>query len=343
MTTELQQTRGSVKIEGKIVGFDKTQENSYRKGNTKESNKPYRSISLGVKTSPTNMIYQLNQFGMVPEKASKIIKFKGRGNKEHFEIDYAHKSEIPDGAGVMGFGIVGVGDGEQGKQTIKNYFAYDAVEKIANEYSNEDSVVINGEFDIDTYESNGESKTTVKYNMKKIWLTKDPIDFDKEDFNEVASFEQEFVVVNHNLDKEAKKLYVTGRLITFKKDWHDITFTIDLSKHEILGQNIYKKTKFGDILKVQGIIVNGVVLVEAPVQEFDWGGETPAGQQNVIGSRISELQITNVLEHKAKVYKEDDFFKAADFSSNDPWTKAATNNNSKDVDPFAESAGSFEW
>ncbi|MEK4006430.1 hypothetical protein [Paenibacillus sp. FSL H3-0333] len=342
MTTELQQTRGSVKIEGKIVGFDKTQENSYRKGSTKESNKPYRSISLGVKTSPTNQIYQLNQFGMIPEKAAKVIKFKGRGNKEHFEIDYAHKSELPDGAGVMGFGIVGVGDGEQGKQTIKNYFAYDAVEKIADEYGNDDSVVINGEFDIDTYESNGESKTTVKYNVKKIWLAKEPIDFEKENYKEVASFEQEFVVVGHNLDKDAKKLYVTGRLITFKKDWYDITFTIDLVKHEALGQNIFKKTKFGDILKVQGIIVNGVVLVEAPVQTFDWGGEIPAGQQNVISNRISELQITNVLEHTPKVYKEDDFFKAAEFSTEDPWASSTSSKSTNSEDPF-DKKEEFQW
>lgn len=329
MTTELQQTRGSVKIEGIIVGFDKSQENSYRQGTT-GTDKPYRSIGLSAKTSPTNIIYQLNQFGMVPEKPIKVTKFKGKNNKEQFVIDYTHKDELPDGAGVMGFGIVGVGDGEQGKQTIKNYFAYDAVEKIANEYGNDSSVVINAEFDIDSYQSNGENKTTVKYNIKKIWLTKEPIDFEKEAFEEVASFEQEIVVVSHSLDKEAKKLYVTGRLITFKKEWHDIVFTIDLSQHETLGQNIYKKTKFGDLLKVQGKIVNGVVLTEAPAQEFDWGGSVPAGQQNVISSRISELQITNVKEHKPKFYKEEDFFKPDEFSGSPFEDEDA--GNSKDPD-----------
>ncbi|WP_431785849.1 hypothetical protein [Paenibacillus lactis] len=316
MTTELKQTNGKIRVEGRVIGFDPQSENTYREGTTNTSGKPYRSVSLNVKTSPTNVIYNLDLFGTVP-KNNKVKVFSNKnGDKQSLELNFDERNNAPAGFTCFGFGTVGTGfEKENGRIKMKNYFNLDGAEVIKNTLENDASVWIDGEFNISNYISNGEERQNIKYTIKRIGL-KDEIDFDQENFKEVASFEQEVVIVGHDLDKENKKLYVTGRIIDFKQEWNDVTFVVNLNEYEKLGQNIYKKTKFGDLLTLQGKIVNGVILTEAPKDdEFDWGGETPEGQgQRVIKDRISELQITNVKDHKPKFYKEDDFFKPDEFS-----------------------------
>lgn len=303
--TELKQTVGKIRIEGKIAGLDA--EGAYREGDTK-ARQPYRSISTSVKTSPTNVIYNIDLFGQVPTKKVKIFSNKN-GEKKQLEIDFDDRDNIPDGFTCFGFGTVGTGfEKESNKLKMKNYFNYDGVKVIKDSLQNDVSVWIDGEFNINTYESNGETKTNVKYTISRIGV-KDDIDFEADNFNEVASFEQEFVVTQHQFDKETKKLYVGARIIGWDKTWKDITFVVDANKYETLAANIYKKTKFGDLLKVQGLIRSGVELAEVEEEpQLNWGGETPTGQgKRAIRNRINELQITNVMSHTAKVYKEDDF------------------------------------
>ncbi|TVY09886.1 hypothetical protein [Paenibacillus cremeus] len=304
---ELKQTVGKIRIEGKIQGLEA--EGAYREGRTKNGEgQPYRSISTSVKTSPTNTIYNIDLFGQVPNKKVKIFSNKN-GNKQQMEIDFDERDQMPDGFTCFGFGTVGTGfEQENGRLKMKNYFNYDGVKAIKDNLHNDTPVWIDGEFNINTYESNGETKTNVKYTIARIGL-KDEMDFDADNFKEVASFEQEFVVTEHQLDKEARKLYVGARIIGWDKTWKDITFVVDANKYETLANNVYKKTKFGDLLKVQGVIRSGVELAEVEEEpELNWGGETPTGQgKKAIRNKINELQITNVMSHTAKVYKEDDF------------------------------------
>lgn len=334
MTTELKQTNGKIRVEGKVIGFDPENENTYRQGITKESSKEYRSVSLSVKTSPTNMIYNLDLFGTVPNKKVKVFSNKN-GEKRSLELDFEERNNAPEGFTCFGFGTVGTGfEKENGRIKMKNYFNLDGAEVIKDSLENDASVWIDGEFNINKFMSNGEMKQSIKYTIKRIGL-KDEIDFDQENFKEVASFEQEVVIVGHNLDKDNKKLYVTGRIIDFKQEWDDVTFVVNLNEYEKLGHNIYKKTKFGDLITLQGKIVNGVVLTEAPVlDEFDWGGETPEGQgQRMIQDRVSELQITNVKDYKAKVYKEEDFFKLNE-SKSSPFEDQPTSTIDEDELPW---------
>lgn len=313
--TELQQNRGTIRVEGKIVGFDN--ENTYRTGDTK-AGQPYRSVSLTVKTSPNNVIYNLDAFGQVPTKKVKIFSNKN-GEKKNMEIDFKDRDNMPEGFTCFGFGTVGTGFEKDttGKIKMKNYFNYDGAEVIKSSVANETSVWIDGEFNINEYIVNGEDRSTVKYQINRIGLLKDEVDLDAENFKEVASFEQEFVVVSTNVDKEAKKVYVSARIINFNKSWKDISFVVDANQYETLASNFIKRAKFGDVIKAQGKIINGTVLTEVEeVAEINWGGEAPEGQgKKVNRNKISELQITNVVSHTAKVYKEDDFIKVNPFAN----------------------------
>lgn len=331
MANELIQTKGSVKINGILVGFDG--ENTFREGKTKNGEGlPYRSASLSVKTSPTNVVYNLDAFGQEDnDRKVKVFSNKG-GEKRSLEIAFKDRNDIPDGFTAFGFGTVrtAIEKDSNNKAVIKNYFTYDAVEKIKEALKDGDSVWVNAEFSPNTYVKDGETRTTVKYAVNGIGLSKNEINFEDEEFKEVASFEQELVVVNVDLDKETKKVYVTGRLIKYNKTWDDIVFVVDGNKYEKLAININKKFKFGDFVKVQGIILNGTVMeeVEEKSDGFDWGGEEPQGVQKFTKSKISELQITNVVSHEAKKFKEEDFF----VDDQDPF-------NSDGDSPFDDDAG----
>lgn len=309
MKKELQQTKGSVKLMGQVVGLQN--ENTFREGVTKNGDGvPYRTASLGIKTSPTNVVYNLDTFGQVIE-GRKVKVFSNKNNeKQTLEIDFKDRDNIPAGFTPFGFGTVSTSfeKDANGKAVRKNYFSYDGVKVIRDTLKEGESVWINGEFNPNTYVSNGETKTTVKYTMSSIGYLKKDIDFESENFKEVASFEQEMVIVNVDLDKESKKVYVTGRLIKYDKSWDDIVFVVDANSYEKLAVNVNKLLKFGDLVKVQGKIVNGVVLEEQKNDGgFDWGGESPQGVGTFVKNKISELQITNVVEHTKKVYKEEDF------------------------------------
>lgn len=329
---EIQQTRGKVRFEGELI-FDRNAQGTYREGITKNGEgRPYRSVSLGVKTSKTNKVYNIDLFGQIPadkNKVAKISKFKGK-TREKVEVNYNNKKDIPDGVAVFGFGIVGVG--HDGK-TVKNYFTYDAIEEICNRYKSGDPVWIDATFKIDTYESNGETRTTIKYEITKIGFLSEALDFDAEDFKEISSYEQDVVVVDHVHVPETNKLNVAVRIIHWDGTWKDATFVIDMSTHKDLAVNVKKKTKFGDILKIRGVVVNAVVLTETEQPtEIDWGGTDPEGQgKRVIKDHISEVRITNVVSHEAKKYKEDDFI--VPVSTTDQFDTSSSKDPFKDDEP----------
>lgn len=333
---ELVQTIGSIKLKGIVVGLNN--ENTFREGITKNGDGvPWRSVSLTIKTNQNNVIYNNDVYGQVQEKKVKVYSNKD-GEKKTLEIDFDERNDLPPGFTPFGFGTVRTSfhKAENGKFAAKNYFSYDAVEEIKNNLEDGKSVWVNAEFDPNTYVSNGETKTTVKYKIMSIGLLKEDLDFSKEDFKETASFEQEFIVVGTQIVKEQKKVYVTGRLINYNQTWDDITFVIDANKYEKLATNVLKKLKFGDFVKAQGIILNGSVFEEEQKenskQKFDWGGEEPEGQKKYIKNRISELQITNIIEHKEKMYKEEDFIKVDPFENEDSQSEDSNNGND---DPWA--------
>ncbi|EGL19844.1 hypothetical protein [Paenibacillus sp. HGF7] len=259
-----------------------------------------------MKTSKTNVIYNLDLFGQIPDKKVRLHSNKD-GVKQKIEIDYTERENFPEGFTCFGFGVTSLAleKDSEGKSRKHNYFDYEAVGKIRDSINDGDYVWIDATFNINTYISNGETRSKVKYKIENIGF-KSPADFEQDNFKEVSSFEYDIVVLNTNLNKEKNRLYVGGRLIDYFGNFSDMTFTVDTSKHEALAENIKNKTRFGDIISVQGRCVNGAVLVEAP-KVLDWGGESPEGVGKLVEDKVSEFQITKVTGHKAKAYKQDDF------------------------------------
>lgn len=305
--SELQQTKGFIKLYGRVVGMENP--NAYHEGIT-NSGEEFRSLNFGIKTSPNNIIY-LDLVGVKLNRKVKVFSNKNN-EKKVLEIDFDDRFNLPPGFTPLGFGTIRISL-HKDSQGTHNWFNYDGIEILKNTLKDDDSIYVIGEFNPSTYEVNGEKRTKVRYTISRIGYLDNPINFD-ENFKEVASFEQEFVVIDKNLDKEQNKLYIVARLINYNKKWNDINFVIDANKYKDLASNFYKKTKFGDVIKAQGLIRNCIITQEIEQQEeIDWGGETPEGiGKRVITNRINELEITRVVAHKPGVYKEEDFIEEDD-------------------------------
>lgn len=331
---ELVQTKGSVKFLGQVVGLQN--ENTYRSGVTKNGEGvPYLTASLTVKTSSNNVVYNLEHFGQIIEgKKVKVYSNKG-GEKQTLEIDFNDRKNLPEGFTPFGFGTLRTSfeKDAKGKPIQKNYFSYDGVEVVKDMLKDGESVWVNGEFNPNTYMSNGEQKTSVKYTMNSIGYLKEDVDFESEKFIETSSFEQEMVVIDVNVDKETKKAYVTGRLIRYNKSYDDIVFVVDGNDQQEFAKNFISKVKPFDLIKTEGRIINGTVLEEVEPEKvaIDWGGETQEtfARKNFTKNRIQEFRITNVTVHTPKFYKEDDFE-----VSQDPFNDNTDKSEENDGDPF---------
>lgn len=307
MSDVLEQTKGKIKIEGIVKGIKN--ENAIREGFTK-SEKPYKSISFFLQTSPDNRV-KVELFGMEKDevyaysqkdKKSKKIAW---GNREGNFGDYK----------VLGANLF-LEQGSDGKNIRKVLVEYDAVDYIAEHLNEGDSVRVNGEMSFQTFEDQqGNTKESQSFNIRSISKI-EPIDFEAEGFKEVSSFEQEIVVAETMVDDETKQLIINAYTIAYNKDVVGATFVVDGEKLPKLANNMAKRFGYGDFIKVFGKIVNLTVKEEAEVEETlddaeDWGGDDEIKNEmetSYVTNYIKELQITTVdsATYEPKKYKEED-------------------------------------
>ena len=294
---KLEQTKGNFKLSGIVVGI--TKENSYIEGETKD-NVPYRTVKFGVKTSNTNIIntelYGAEQDFVYPysstEKKSLKIPFKDRNE------------ELQDTYHIIGINVT-----TEGNEKV-TYVEYDAVEPIHQGFNDGDSVYVTGELKPNSFIStSGDLVSNFKYSIKSITFKEKPVDFDDPKFKVTASFEQDIVITDTNLDKKTNKVLVNGYAIGYADSFKQVQYVVHYDKNEKLGNN-FLKLKFGDYIKVLGICINSPTIEAV---EDEWGSEVPTGYKTG-GKYVSELRITAVAKDKdgtsifkKKRYKEEDF------------------------------------
>lgn len=308
----LEQTKGKIKIEGKVVGIKN--ENAYREGFT-QSDKPYKSLQFFVQTSPTNRV-KVEMFGM---ERDEVIFYNSKERKST-RVAWDKRGTEIKGAKLLGSNLYLEGSGE--KKTRKVLVEFDAIDYILEHVKDDDSVRIGGSIDFGQFEdSEGKKKNTVKFPIGSITKIAD-IDFEAENFKEIAQFEQDIVVNDKMVDDETKKLLISAYVINYKKEGNvavDADFIVDGATHPKLANNMSKRLEFGDLIKVYGLIRNETIQVlaepdesEEVDEEDDWGGDeeiASAFDNNYINEFINELKIISVDSssyEKAK-YTEEDF------------------------------------
>lgn len=309
----LEQTKGKFKLEGKVVGISNT-ENAYHEGYT-NSDKPYKSLSFFVQTSPDNKV-KVELFGM---ERDEVTAYSQKA-KESKKVKWANRHNDHKDFKVMGVNMF-LEKGSDGKNKKTVLVEFDAIDYILKNLNEDDSVRVSGDLGFQNYENQqGEMKESVKFNIRSVSKLDKAIDFTEEDFKEVSMFEQEIVATETIVDTEAKKLIIGSRTITYQgKETPTATFVVDAEKLPKLANNMAKRLSFGDFIKVFGLVINKTVKEEAEVEADesleldDWGGDDDiksSMETQYITNYINELQVTTVdsSTYKKGKYKEEDFF-----------------------------------
>ncbi|SDX94020.1 hypothetical protein [Thermoactinomyces sp. DSM 45892] len=334
MANELKQTKNEFKLMGKLTRLDRQGAfNEEVSAQGKRKGETYRKLRFGVKTSETNEIliemhdYQPKEVHLWNQKLAneaKVKKVKYKGEMVAYGEWIKNKKKLEaDGYEVLQTKIF-VSDEETGRIVKEGMPRYTASKYIHDCFKNGDSVLIEGEINYSEYESrNGEKKRSRNFWIKRITKQKEDIEFDSNEFKELSFFEQAMVFIGVELDRDNSKAYVTGRMIDKRTNFADSEFALDFSDGKggidetmyRLASNLQKKFHFGDVIKIDGNIVNRVIIQEDFREEEDLllalGGRAKPNHARSWSSKsyISELQIEGVRAWDKKVYQEEDFVK----------------------------------
>lgn len=297
--TKKDETKGKFKLIGIVSGLN---EESFREGVT-ASGKDYRSVSFNVQTSETNKV-RVELFGMVKDR----VFLYSQKDKETKEVTWEERNENHGSYKLLGTNMKLEKD-KAGKAVRKVMAEYDAIEYMEEMLKDGMSVAVTGRTSVNSYENDeGEKRTNIQLQLSSISLMKNEIDFEDEEFKETCNFEQEVVIVEVE-DNEDGKTDVYTKLIDYKGDAHDVVYTVNKEELPKLAQNMKKRMKFGDFIKVYGVITNKVELVEGKdedleTDEDDWGGDDELTEE------MEKSYITNyIVENEIRAVKSSTYVK----------------------------------
>ena len=351
---KLEQTRGEFKIKGLVKGIDR--DNAYEEGVRPEgrhAGRTFRKLNLGIQTSENNQL-RLGMFSYEPdevflwnnEKRKKDKNYKGE--RIPYE-EYLQKKEIlkANGTAVLQARI-GVEYDEDNKLVSHGLTTYEASEEIYDNVDNDDSVYVEGQISYSEYKNRqNEMVTGINYNINRLFKSNTDFDLRAEDYEEQDYYEQQFVYVDSMVDKAKKQLIVVGRIIDYQENTVDTNFVINYGEDKgmaKLADNMKKKFKFGDLVKVFGQLVNRSVEQDVEEEEDDLlsalGGKAqPSHAKRANFSYEREMTIDGVLEWERGYYTEEDFYAnelVEEEDENDLSSELGGKSAPKNDNPFAD-------
>lgn len=320
---KLEQTRGLFKLRGFVKGVDRDNafEESVRTDGTR-AGETFRKLNLGIQTTDSNQI-RVGLFSYEPEEVFIWNSAKKKKNKDYkgeripYEQYLETKEILKENGDAVLQSRVGVEHDEKGKAISHSMTHFEAIEEIYTNIDNDDSVYVEGQVGYSSYKNKeDEDVTGINYNIEKFYKSSKPYDFDDEKYEPMHYYEQQFVYVDSMIDKSAKKLYVTGRIIDYRQNTVDAVFVVNYGDDESMGKlakNINKKFQFGDLVTVFGEVLNESIETEVEDSEDDsilagLGGKSQpshASRTNVTYNR--EMTIDGVTQWEKKKYTLEDF------------------------------------
>lgn len=283
--SKLQQTKSSFRIRGVIQGKDNpTRRNGYREGvvkNGASAGKPYRSIRFLVQTAPDNKI-PVEMFGMVRDTAN----WYNRQLQDNKKVPWEQRYNEPPA----------------GYELIKPEF--DQIQEINENFKDGDSVVVVGEIRFSTYEGqDGNIRQQKTYSIKNIYESTEDVDFENENFIEDNEFGLDIIVNDVMKVPQDEKTVISFYTVDYRGDFYP-------GQGEILHSNVsngflrnISRMKFGDFMRVNGIIHNRVIEEEIEIDD-DWGTQESTAQQFYNALEITGVDPTTIMK---KMYSQEDF------------------------------------
>lgn len=288
---ELQETKGTFQVKGKISGVEK--ERFYVDKKTK-NNKDFRAVNFGCEYDDKKTVYMaLN--GMTQDNVYFSKKNQETGKTETKKVAWANRKKFnEDGWRMIGvnLGLVKTTD-KDGKEINdkKTMTQFDACEYIRENMEDEMSTFIRGNIEFSSYlDGEGNIRRSIKYVPNQVSLCK-TVDFEEynEDNKPVHDFTQTIVFMG--IDKELENERETGRFTVQAKivTWSDIIDTeFIITDAKLAG--LFKK----NLKKYNSISVHGKIEVTHKVEESSsddgWGAAN--SMTSVVAPTKTEMIIT---------------------------------------------------
>lgn len=257
----LPQTKGTFQVRGKVIGTSK--DKFYVEKMTK-NNKPWRSVNFGVQFDNEKTLY-VGTNGMERDVVYFSKKLED-GKTDKKVIPWKDRFNYHE----EGYRMIGVNVGvekttDENGNTVNNKKTltdYDSCKEISDHLRDDMSVFVKGNLEFSTYQDSHRTK----FVTSQVSLTKDDVDFEKEEFHPVADFTQMIVFMGVTPNKEKTRATVEAKIVTYD--------TIEDAEFIIEDMNLARM--FAKQLKpYTGIKVWGRISVEKDTEEVEttdcWG------------------------------------------------------------------------
>ena len=333
--SNLEQTKGTFKLIGKVVNIDRENamtERTMDKG--KNKGREYRNLRFGIQTAPDNMV-QIGMFSFEPIEVYVWETENRKGGKMPYDKWKKNRKVLEKQKKIPLETAVGLERDEEGKTKTQHLPSWDAIAYIHDNLFNGDSVLVEGDISYNTYTNKaGQEVTSTNYNLKRLFALKQPVDFQDKDFEETSVFTQEFVFEGVELDEKEKKAVVFGKSIGYAREdqippMTDVSFEILFDEErdedglmEKMAKTYAKKVPYGSLVTVHGNILNKAIsqVVESDEDVDDdvmamLGGERNRMETTITYKRAMEIRGTDSLEREK--YTEEDLSQDDSLIDND--------------------------
>lgn len=274
----LKQTANSFQCRGIVMG---TKSKKFYKDKI-GSNKDGISVSFSVNIADKKPVY-ITLTGY-PKKEVYYYKQGENGAKGTSKpVVWKDRKKSPG----EGYNLIGVklttGKDKDGNNINTVFTEYDAVNYLRENLKDGDSVFIKGKIEFRSWtDKNGQTAKSVNLVPNQISYTKNPIDFEAEDFAEMCEFEN--TLVFQSIDKEEDengkhtgRAILSGYSIGYNTV-ENVSFIVP-AEQEKLAKNLHKAMKTGYSIKTYGR-VNVVVDTTTVEDESGWGDVSPMERLN---------------------------------------------------------------
>lgn len=298
----LKETKGYANFKGIISGL-----HNRKKGSSKAEYDWGTVLNFFLKTSEHNSIpVSLIQFN---QQVGKPVYFSKRNEEGVFEtksVDWAKRTED-----FEGWQLIGVSVRSKNHEDITNLVPIDAIEYIENNFNDGDSVFVGCQI----RRSQSGDKTYTNYEINKIYNTKEELEFEADNFEEVTEFRETFVYKDSFADKKDGKLFVNGLTIQYGGKTTPVVYTVwtNTEEDKEVANYMASQLKFGDLVTVEGIIHNRVI--GEWVENEDNGGIVgrqsksfgKPSRQFITKAELKEHQIIGIVDIVEGAYEKSDF------------------------------------
>lgn len=252
---ELKQTAATFQIRGVVTG---TKGKRFYNSGTSKSGGTWNAIEFGLQINSGKTVFiKLNGF---PRSEVYYYKRPEKGEKKGstVSVPWKNRKQAPG----EGFRLIGVnistGKDDDGKNVNEMFTEFDAVEYLHENLNDGDSLFVKGNVQFSTYTTqNGEVKKSIDLVPTQISYTQSPVDFNADDFEEEALFDNTLVFsgIDKEVDedgKQTKRFVLSGYSVSYN-DVVPVSFIID-ENHSKLAGNLKKRMKPGYAIHTFGKI-----------------------------------------------------------------------------------------